>query len=75
MKRALDSICSKNTGIPEFDTEVAHEIWNETRDSQLGGPIKLRDYVRTMVKAEAILREQIDLTQGNRHRIIRAAEE
>ena len=30
LKQALDSICSKNAGIPEFNPEVAEELWAET---------------------------------------------
>lgn len=64
VKAALDSITLANTAVHEFDPEVATEIWNETEENNAGNPIMLRDYVATMVRAENILRGQVETTQG-----------
>ena len=64
MKKALDNICASNTGNHEFDSEVAHEIWSETMDRNIGAPVYLREYIATMVQAESILRNQVDDIQS-----------
>ena len=74
VKRALDNITRFNTGSNEFDYEVAHEIWAETQDRKAGGPIRLADYIATMVQAENILREQINSTQST-HTLIQVKSE
>ena len=64
VKRALDNIARHNTGSNEFNYEVAHEIWVETQDRNVGEPVKVGDFITTMVQAENILREQVNTTQS-----------
>lgn len=67
IKRVLDAISAKNSGNYNFDETVANEIWEETQEKNAYGPIKLRDYIVTLVQAENILREQVHLLQSTSH--------
>jgi len=53
----------KNASLHEFDPDVAHEIWEES--GGIGGTVILRDYIDVLVKAECILKTQVDKIQGN----------
>lgn len=53
----------KNASLHEFDPLVANEIWTESGGD--GGTVILRDYIDVLVKAECILKAQVDKIQGN----------
>lgn len=58
----MDSIALKNASLHEFDPDVANEIWAESDNN--GGTVILRDYIDVLVKAECILKAQVDKIQG-----------
>ena len=64
VNRAMDTICSKNTGFSQFDRDIAEELWeHSSKDSPR--TVQLRNYINTIIEAEKILKEQIGVTEEN----------
>lgn len=62
LNQLMDNIARKNAGFPQFDRDIAQELWEHTRVGN-NRTIMLRDYINTLVEAESTLREQYTLTE------------
>ena len=58
LRRALDEIAAYNAKLPGFNVEVADELWAETEKNP-NGTVNLRDFVNVIMKAQGILKENI----------------
>ena len=58
LKQALDTICQRNAGIHEFNSEVAEELWAEA-DKNSDGTVTLRSFISVVVRAQSILKENV----------------
>lgn len=63
INKALDTLAQQNTSHSQFDKAIADELWNHcVVDANRG--VRLDDFVNTIVEAESILRDQVEVTEG-----------
>ena len=55
LKRALDQIASLNAKLPEFNAEVAEELWGETEKNP-NGTVTLRNFINVATRGQGILK-------------------
>ena len=69
MNQALDQIVQNNLAIPEFNRDVAQELFEQT-DKDAMGRVSVRDYIDTILTAHGVLDQHIRNCQDKLQRPI-----